>query len=97
MDAIILETLRKANALPVTAEHVPLKVLSIPVTAINFKSGSYARLQFHGENECFSVEGMAHDFQKKGVFSGYNLHGFLEKGVFFKRQLPWIIGWLKAK
>ena len=37
---------------------------------------------------------MVHDFQKKGVFSGDNLHGF-EKGVFFKRQPPW--GWLKAK
>ncbi len=57
----------------------------IPVTAINFKSGSHARLQFHGERGCFSVEGMVHDFQKKGVFSGYSLHGFKKKaGVFQK-------------
>ncbi len=42
----------------------------LPVTAIYFKSGSHPRLQFHGEKGCLSVEGMVHDFQKKGVFSG---------------------------
>ena len=64
----------------------------IPVMAINFKSGSHARLQFHGERGCFSVEGMVHEFQKKGVFSGDTSMDFLKKGVFFRRQYPWIKG-----
>ncbi len=57
-------------------ERIHIQRVVVPVTAINFKSGSHAHQQFHGEMGHFSVEGMVHDFQKKGVFSGYNLHGF---------------------
>ena len=73
--------------------------VATPVTAINFKSGSHARLQFHGEMGCFSVEGMVHDFQKKGGVFRIQPPWILKKGGAFQKatSMDQFIGWLKAE
>ncbi len=53
-----------------------------PVTAVQSKSGTYARLHLHGETGRFSAGGMVHGFQQKGgVFEGGSPCNFTIQGT----------------